>query len=119
LYKGLPEFLRANFPDIKLSDEIDKIAALEKLEESLSFAATHNAVAKLTKYDDFTDSEISRIAAAYSSNNQVYMIFGDTDVAAFAKKVISVAKSETAKHAVKPMEELLEQIEEDDNDIPF
>lgn len=119
LFKGLPEFLKANFPDIKLSDEIDKIAALEKLEKSLSFAATHNAVAKLTKYDDFTDSEISRIAAAYNNNNQVYMIFGDADVTAFAKKVISVAKSETAKHAVKPMEELLEQIEDDDSDVPF
>lgn len=119
LYKGLPEFLKAHFPDIKLSDEIDKISALEKLESSLSFAATHNAIAKLTKYDDFTDNEISRIAAAYDSNNQVYMIFGDSDVTAFAKKVISVAKSDAAKVAIKPIEALLEQIEEDESDIPF
>ena len=87
--------------------------------KSLSFAATHNAIAKLTKYDDFTDNEIARIAAAYNSNNQVYMIFGDADVSAFAKKVISVAKSDSAKQAIKPMEDLLEQIEDDENDIPF
>ena len=47
------------------------------------------------------------------------MIFGDADVSAFAKKVISVAKSDAAKQSVKPMEDLLEQIEEDENDIPF
>jgi predicted nucleic acid-binding protein len=119
LYKGLPEFLKAHFQDIKLSDEIDKLAALEKLEKSLSFDATHNAIAKLIKYDDFTDNEISRIAAAYDNNNQVYMIFGDMDVTVLAKKVISVAKSGAAKQAIKPIEALLEQIEEDENDIPF
>jgi len=124
LYKSLPEFLKAHFPDIKLSGEIDKLAAIEKLEKSLSFAATHNAIAKLNKFDDFTDNEIIRLATAYDSNSQVHTIFGDQDVAAFAKKIIPLAKSEDALEAVKSLEMLLEQIEgddddEEDEDIPF
>lgn len=121
LHKGLPELLKANFPDIKLSDEIDKLAAIEKLEKSLSFTATHNAIAKLSKFDDFTDSEVVRIASAYDQNNQVHMIFGDTDVTDFAKKILPLAKSAEALEAVKVLELLLEQIEEPDDlgDIPF
>lgn len=121
LFKSLPEFLKAQFPDIKLADEIDKFSAIEKLEKSLSFAATHNAIAKLQKFDDLSDNEIIRIAAAYANNKQVRMIVGDADVAAFAKKIIPLAKSQPAKEALKPVEDMLAQIEpdEDDEDIPF
>lgn len=120
LYKSLPEFLKAHFPEIKLSDEIDKLAAIEKLEKSLSFSATHNAIAKLGKFDDFTDAEVIRIAMAYDKNSQVHMIFGDPDVLSFAKKIIPLAKSEQAFEAVKVLNLLLGQIESnDDQDIPF
>lgn len=121
LYKGLPEFLKAHFPDIKLSGEIDKLAAIEKLEKSLSFAATHTAIAKLNRFDDFTEDEIARIALAYDKNNQVRMIFGDPDVTVFAKKIIPLAKTPQALESIKILEQLLEQIERDDDedDIPF
>lgn len=121
LFKSLPEFLKAHFPDIKLADEIDKFSAIEKLEKSLSFAATHSAIAKLQKFDDFADNEIIRIAAAYTNNTQVRMIVGDADVAAFAKKIIPLAKSQPAREALKPVEDMLSEIEpdEDDEEIPF
>jgi predicted nucleic acid-binding protein len=120
LYKGLPEFLKAHFPEIKLSDEIDKLAAIERLEKSLSFAATHRAIARLDQFDDFNDNDIARLAKAYDKNDQIFMIFGDSDVKAFAKKLLSLAKSDAAKKAVEPVELLFSQIEEeDDEDIPF
>lgn len=120
LYKGLPESLKAHFPDIKLSGEIDKLAAIEKLEKSLSFAATRTAIAKLNRFDDFTEDEIIRIALAYDKNNQGRMIFGDPDVTAFAKKIIPLAKTAQAFESIKILEQLLEQIERDDEaDIPF
>jgi len=121
LYKSLPEFLKAHFPDIKLAGEIDKFAAIEKLEKALSFAATHSAITRLDKFDDFGDIEIMRIAEAYNNNTQVRMIIGDADVTAFAKKIIPLAKSDQAKEALKPVVDVLTQIEEleDENDIPF
>lgn len=120
LYKGLPEFLKAKFPEIKLSDEIDKLAAIERLEKSLSFAATHLAISRLDQFDDFSDNEIARLAKAFGSNDQIFMIFGDSDVKAFAKKLLSLAKSEAAKKAAAPVELLLAQIEgEDEEDMPF
>ena len=112
LYKGLPEFLKAHFPDIKLSGEIDKLTAIERFEKSLSFAATHLAIERLNQFDDFNDNEIERLARAYDKNGQIFTIFGDYDVTAFAKKLLSLAKSESAKKSIKPLEELLAQIEE-------
>ena len=122
LYKSLPAFLKYHFPDIKLAGEIDKFTAIEMLEKSLSFAATHNAIDRLEKFDDFGDNEIIRIAEAYSSNSQVRMIIGDNDVKTFAMKIIPLAKTEQAKGAIKPIENMLIQIEEidaDDDGVPF
>lgn len=121
LFKSLPEFLKTHFPEIKLADEIDKIAAIQRLENSLSFAATHSAIARLYKFDDFTDQEITRIADAYVNNSQIHMILGDSDVEAFAKKIIPLAKSDEAKEAISSIQKMLGQIDEPDNDedIPF
>lgn len=111
LFKGLPDFLKQNFPDIKLSDEIDKSIAIEKLENSFSFMATHNAISSLQKYDVFKEADLLRIIEAYTSNQQIRWILGDDDVRSFANKVVALLKNEKLKEAAKPLLEMLEQLE--------
>ncbi|GAB1718450.1 MAG: hypothetical protein NTAFB09_01810 [Nitrosospira sp.] len=109
LEKSLADFFKAKFPDIQLAEEIDKIEAIEQLEDSRSFAATHEAIATLDDYDDFKDSEVRRIIKSYLDNNQIRRILEDTDVREFALKVIELAKSEEAIGLSKSLKELLEQ----------
>lgn len=120
LYKGLPEFLKANFPDIKLSDEIDKFSAIDKFENSFSFATTHRAIAKLNHFDDFTAEEIHRLVGAFMENGQVRSIFGDGDVTEFAQRLVQIAASSGLDDVVKPLKHLLGELEDDSDDgIPF
>jgi hypothetical protein len=51
LEKSLADFFKAKFPDMQLAEEIDKVEAIERLEESGSFAATHKAISTLDDYD--------------------------------------------------------------------
>lgn len=126
LEKSLTDFLISRFPDIRLAEEVDKVETIERLEASSNFQSTHKAIAALNKYDDFKDSEVKRIVAAYLSNNQILWILGDSDVRTFAQKIVSAAKSQQAIEAAAPLKELLvdldkqeEKVEADDDDIPF
>ncbi len=110
LFKGLPEFLKKYFPEIKLSDEIDKSIAIENLENSCSFMATHNSISALQKYDDFKEADLMRIIRAYTSNQQIHWILGDDDVHKFATKIVSLLKTEKLQTAAKPLLEMLAQL---------
>lgn len=116
LKKSLPEFLSQAFPDIQLAEEVDKVAVIEDLETSGSFASTHATVAKLAAYDDFKDVEVRRIIKAALDNNQVRWIVQDMDVQALMEKVIPLAKSEETKKLATELSDLLGP---DDDDIPF
>lgn len=122
LFKGLPEFLKEYFPEIKLSGEIDKSIAIENLESSYSFMATHNAISALQKHDDFKEADLLRILEAYTKNQQIHWILGDEDVHAFASKVVSLLKTDKLQEAAKPLLEMLTQLEAqkaDEDDAPF
>lgn len=126
LEKSLTDFLISRFPDIRLAEEVDKVEAIERLEASSNFQSTHKAIAALSQYDDFKDSEVERIVAAYLSNDQILWILGDSDVRAFAQKIVSAAKSQQAIEAATPLNQLLvdlgtqkKKAEADDDDIPF
>ncbi|MBS0153009.1 MAG: DUF4935 domain-containing protein [Nitrospira sp.] len=114
LYKSLPDFLKDRFAEIRISDEVDKILAIEKIERSSNFATTHAAIALLNRYGDFSDSDVIRIMKAYTENDQISWILGDTDILEFAKKVISYAKSDAAKDATKIIAEKIMEIENAD-----
>lgn len=114
LYKTLPEFLKDRFPEILISDEVDKILAIEKLEGSSAFATTHAAIAQLNTYGDFSDSDVIRILKAYTDNAQISWILGDADVLEFAKKVITYAKSDPAKEATQTIARKIAKIEVED-----
>jgi len=113
LDKSLPEFFQREFPDIQLAEEIDKLEAIERLERSGSFAATHSAIAMLLQYDDFKDSELQRILAAYLSNNQIQWILGDSDVKSFAAKVADLSKGTKSSEMAASLKNLLDQLDED------
>lgn len=110
LYKSLPKFLKDHFPDIKLSDEIAKLTAIERLEWSDSFAETHEVIARLSKFDDFNDNEVEKILEAYLSNSQILRIINDEDVKEFARKVTGLV---TTEYTQKLANEVKSQIRED------
>ena len=111
LFKGLPELLKEYFPDIKLSDEIDKKDAILKLESSYNFAATHAAIAKLNKYDQFNENEQLRLVNAFIENQQVNWIVGDEDVFDFAKKLLGQIKNASIQIDAIPLEVMIADVE--------
>ena len=114
LFKSLPDFLDKYFPEIKFSDEIDKIHAIESLTNSYNFASTHAAISRLNEFSDFTNDDVIKIIHAYKDNNQVKWILSDIDVLDFAKKITTYAKSEQLK---EPTEWLKNKIEEIENSV--
>lgn len=119
LEKSLTEFLTARFPDIQLAEEIDKVEEIERLENSSNFATTHKAIAALSKYDDFKDTEIKRIVAAYLENSQVAWILGDEDVKALGIKVVALAKSPDTKEACVALMQRLDELNDHDAEPAF
>ena len=116
LFKGLPELLKEYFPDIKLSDEIDKKDAILKLESSYNFAATHAAIAKLNKYDQFNENEQLRLVNAFIENQQVNWIVGDEDVFDFAKKLLGQIKNASIQIDAIPLEVMISDVEKSRNE---
>lgn len=111
LFKSLPNFLDKYFPEIKFSDEIDKIHAIESLANSYTFAGTHAAISRLNELSDFTNDDVIKIINAYKENNQVRWILSDVDVLDFAKKIITYAKSDQLKNLVEWLRNKIDEIE--------
>jgi hypothetical protein len=87
LYKRLSSFLSLTFPDAKVAGEMEKDILISELTASGSFAATHQAIANLSKFASFSPKQASEIADAYITNSQVGWIATDEDVLAFGKKI--------------------------------
>ncbi len=68
-------------------NNIDQV--IEGLENSSSFAETHQWVAKLTEYKGFTNSQKVKIIKAAITNNQIYWINTDYDVNTFLTSVFN------------------------------
>jgi hypothetical protein len=119
LAKSLTDFLATRFPGIQLAEEIDKVEEIERLENSSNFATTHKAIGALSKYDDFKDAEIKRITVAYVENSQVAWILGDEDVKAFGWKVVELAKSPGTKEACVALRKRLDELDDEDDSLPF
>jgi predicted nucleic acid-binding protein len=117
LEKSLTDFLLKRFPDIQLAEEVDKLEAIERLEQSSNFATTHSVIGILNNYDDFKEGEIVRIATAFLTNNQVSWILGDTDVLTFARKMIALAKSEATKAAIEPLQQKIDEMHKAEVDL--
>jgi hypothetical protein len=86
-YRKLSDFFRDKFPMIKLASEMEKELAITELTNSGKFERTHLAIAKLSKFTDFTDDEIIEIVEAAISNSQIYWIRADEDVKTFMRNL--------------------------------
>lgn len=111
LYKSLPAFLKKYFPDIKLSNEIDKQMTLEGFENSPNFVITHSYIGKLLTYDDFNTRDVIRIITAFIKNTQIHRILGDEDVLGFAKKIIEFAKTDETKSLANQLQSMIDDLD--------
>jgi hypothetical protein len=118
LFKSLPDFLDKYFPEIKFSDEIDKIHAIDSLANSYNFASTHIAIARLNEFSDFTNDDVVKIINAYKDNSQVKWILSDSDVLDFAKKIVTFSKSESLKELIEWLRNKIDDIENATNEDP-
>ncbi len=124
-YKRLSSFFKDRFPDIKLATELEKELFIRNLAASGSFAQTHSAVAKLSKFTEFTATQLNEIVEAAISNDQIRPIIDDTDVEAFLKSLTSERRRDIKPENWKELQGLMtkaakpKSVDEDDDEIPF
>lgn len=80
LYKSISDFLKENYPDIELNDEMKKNYLILGLARAGSFAESKSKLNQLSKYKEYTVKQIEDILEAALSNNQVYWIAHDWGV---------------------------------------
>lgn len=83
IYKRLSQFFKEHYPHIKLASDLEKQLQVDALIKSGNFSRTHTAVEKLSKFDEFTDTQVNGMIEAYFSNNQINWIRKDDDVKSF------------------------------------
>lgn len=82
-YRRLSQFFKEHYPEIKLASELEKELAIRSLASSSNFASTHAAIAKISKYSEFSKLQANELAQAALSNSQVNWILCDSDVSEF------------------------------------
>lgn len=82
LHGSLRTALEAHYPEIQLAPEPEpeQIQAIERLKNAGSFAATHAAIARLSRFSEFTADQVAALVEAANENSQVGGIMGDDDV---------------------------------------
>lgn len=78
------------------SIEEKKNNAISLLQNSHSFANTHNAISLLSKYDSWTQEQIDAICDAAQMNDQIWLIINDEDVDDFYTSILKATKEETS-----------------------
>jgi hypothetical protein len=86
-YSTLKAFVDAQFPNIKLSADLEVQLAVDHFCESYNFAMTHEAVAALARFPTFSDEHAAALIDAALTNDQIWKIGQDEDVREFVWKV--------------------------------
>lgn len=68
-------------------ETIQKTKLINDLEDSMSFANTHDIIKQLSKYKNWTDEQKNRLVTIALENNQVTYILKDRDVKSFYKSI--------------------------------
>ena len=132
-YKRLSAFLKEKYPDIKLASEAEKELLIRELSISPNFATIHSVIQQLSKYSEFTDSQLNSLVRAAISNNQVYWIIDDEDIHEFFTKLIRGREDRIEDDMLNTLEALLEsqadmeniepapwtEYETEEDDLPF
>jgi hypothetical protein len=121
-HRRIASFFKEYYPDIRLASELEKEVAVQRLAGSKAFVSTHSAVAKLDKYEDFSQTQANAIVDAALNNTQVNWILRDYDVFEFLTKLIKKYDDKIDEMALEQLKKELaayEPSEEDDDDFPF
>ena len=123
-YRRLSTFFKEHFPEIKLASEIEKELLINEFSQSANFASTHQSVSKLSKYTDFTVTQVDEILEAILSNRQIHWIITDEDVKEFVTAVIEGKESKLNEENLDKISELLkddvvEATISEEEDVPF
>lgn len=87
-YTRLGPFFKEHFPDVELAEELEKELLIQDLANSSSFRMTRKTLRKLNRYEDFTTREVTDIASAAVSNNQIYWIMEDEDIRRYLEQIV-------------------------------
>lgn len=83
------------------SEETIKIDGLiNRLEDSMSFANTHDIIAKLRVYENWTDEQKTKLVKIALNNNQVTYILKDKDVKKFYEAVCKNYNDDDARKVI-------------------
>ncbi len=118
-YRKLSDFLNNEFPNIKLATELEKELAINSFISSPNFATTHLAIEKLTKFTDYSSSEVVSLIEASIHNNQIYWINDDDDVNSFLKNLIKGKEYILESEIIREFERIYGTNETRADDIPF
>ena len=84
------------------SEETIKIDGLiNRLEDSMSFANTHDIIAKLRVYENWTDEQKTKLVKIALNNNQVTYILKDKDVKKFYEAVCKNYNDDDARKVIE------------------
>ncbi len=119
LYTSLGKFFADNFPDIEIADEMEKLSAISKLIYSSSFASTHNAIASLSPFKNYTANEIKKLVDALINNNQIRWMATDEDAAAFYKTLVVGNENLLDADVLAEFSKIYAAPDSPDDEIPF
>jgi PIN domain len=112
-YKTLSAFFADKFPDIRFAPDLEKSLSIKDFVNSGSFSGTHNAVARLKCFSDFTDAQLNELIAAVVANRQIHWIIGDRDVRKFVVSLIAGREDKIDADDLEAVQAMLEAVEED------
>lgn len=124
-YRSIADFLKANFPKIKIASDVRTMRLIEGLAASKSFAMTHLVIGQLGTIDEFSIAQAEELVDILFANNQVNWIIEDTDVRDFYSQILDrhgarleSKKRDALEAALKPPD-TTEQPWPEDDEIPF
>lgn len=118
-YRRMSLLFKERYPHIKLASDLEKELAINKLVSSNSFEATHNAIAELLNFDDYSASHVRQIVRAALSNQQVNWIIGDSDVFGFLANLVNNYRDKIPEESLADLEEeMLASVPREDEDEP-
>lgn len=82
-------------------ETIQKTKLINDLEDSMSFANTHDIIKQLSEYKNWTDEQKNRLVTIALENNQVTYILKDRDVKSFYKSICQNLDSEKSSEIIE------------------
>lgn len=129
-YKTLSEFFKHKFPEIELSDQLEKEMLIKKLANASSFASAKSKLSQLSEYTEFTTQQLNDIIEIATTNNQLYWIKTDYGVGDVLRKMVEGNEEKVDsdlfknfdkiyKHSEEMEKKRKEEEEEAYDDLPF